>query len=94
MLTNRQVTLQNLLDKLSEGYCVKTHVMTCIGNLCPRRPGGERKVHILGSDGRLLFYCLLASFTGMVQPSDTPYLTLLWKLLFIFVISFLCSFSA
>lgn len=93
-LTNRQVTLQMLLDKFSEGCCVKPRVMICISSQYTSRPGGETKGHICGSDGRLLFCSLLASFTGMVDPTDTPYLTvknltLSGKILFHFVDFFL-----
>lgn len=74
-LTNRQLRLQKLLDKLSEGYCVKTYVMICISSQCTNRTEGKKKV-ISMEDRRLLFYCLLASFIGMVDPSDKPYLTI------------------
>lgn len=83
-----------LLDKLSEGCCVTPCVMICISSQCANRPGGETKDRIHGSDGRLRFYCLLASFTGMVDTSNAPYLTiknltLSGKFLFHFVDFFL-----
>lgn len=78
----------------SEGCCVKPHVMICISSQSASRPGEETKGHFCGSDGRLLFYCLIAYFTGMVDPSNTPShtiknLTFLGKFLFHFLDFFL-----
>lgn len=85
-LTNRQLILQKLLDKVSDRSCVKLHVMICISSQCrSRAEGGNSHIHI--SDERLLLCYLFVSFTGMVDPSNKPFLplkilTLLGKALF------------